>query len=112
LVVARNAVGYLYEADETGPGSGIWGPWLPVDGQGDAAATDPSMIQVTKMSNGWTWFGVYRTAGGASRVIVPKSLPTAAVSRSANRAGSVSPGGGASFAQSETYQLPSPPQRH
>ncbi|MEV6636337.1 hypothetical protein AB0M54_36885 [Actinoplanes sp. NPDC051470] len=67
-VVARGADNQIHRVFETGPESGSWGDWVPLDPTGsDLSATDPAIAPISN-SSGSTWAIVFRDGDDATRV--------------------------------------------
>ncbi len=70
FLLARGAVdGYLYQVDETGAASGVWGEWYLLPGQTAAAGTDATVTSFGGSGNNFHWIATYLDVNDAPRII-------------------------------------------
>jgi len=70
FLLARSADdGYLYQVDETGPASGVWGEWYLVPGQTSTAGTDASVTPFDGGANNFHWIAGYLDSTATPRII-------------------------------------------
>ena len=72
FVLARSAAdGYLYQVDETGAATGVWGEWYLAPGQSAAARTDATVTAFSGSGNNFHWVAAYLDINGAPQLIHP-----------------------------------------
>jgi hypothetical protein len=70
FLLARSADdGYLYQVDETGPASGVWGEWYLVPGQPATAGTDATVTPFGGGANNFHWIAAYLDSTATPRLI-------------------------------------------
>ena len=71
-MLARSAAdGYLYQVDETGAATGVWGEWYLAPGQSAAARTDATVTAFSGSGNNFHWVAAYLDINGAPQLIHP-----------------------------------------
>jgi hypothetical protein len=70
FLLARGAAdGYLYQVDEAGVATGVWGEWYLVPGQPAAAGTDATVTPFSGGANNFHWIATYLDINGSPKII-------------------------------------------
>lgn len=70
FILIRNSVDhYLYQADETGEATGVWGDWYLVPGQSNPAGTDATVSSFSGSANNFHWIACYLDSFSVPKII-------------------------------------------